>query len=68
MHYHHYYEVIRLAATEQLTVVPVLDDKETTWAASPFDIIATMMADMASVKQPGGIIVLEVSDQELFPG
>jgi acetoin utilization protein AcuB len=64
MHYHHYYEVIRVAATEQLTLVPVLDDKENYLGCITLSRIIALMADMASVKQPGGVIVLEVSDQD----
>lgn len=60
----HYYEVIRVAASEKLTLVPVLDEKGNYLGCITLARIVALMADMASVKQPGGIIVLEVSDHD----
>ncbi len=64
MHYQHYYEVIRVAAIEKLTLVPVLDDKDNYIGCITTSRIIALMAEMASVKQPGGVVVLEVSDQD----
>ncbi|MFO7998620.1 MAG: CBS domain-containing protein [Bacteroidales bacterium] len=60
----HFFDVIRVAATEKLSLVPVLDDKDQYLGCITLDRMAAMMAEIASVKQPGGILVLEVSDQD----
>ena len=60
----HFYDVIRLAAAEKLSVVPVLDDKENYLGCITLDKIAAMMGEIASVRQPGGILVLEVNEHE----
>ncbi len=60
----HFYDVIRLAVAEKLSVVPVLDDRENYLGCITIDKIATMMGEIASVRQPGGILVLEVNEHE----
>lgn len=61
---HHFYEVIRVAASEKLTLVPVLDENEVYLGSITLLRMIATMAETASVKQPGGIIVLEVSDHD----
>ncbi len=64
LHSQHFYEVVRVAATEKLSLVPILDDKGVYLGSITLSRIIAMMAEMASVKQPGGILVLEVSNQD----
>ncbi len=58
----HYYDVIRIAAAEKLSLVPVTDEKGTYLGSITLTRIIAMMARMSSISQPGGIIVLEVID------
>ncbi len=64
----HYYDVIRIAAAENLTLVPVLDEDTVYLGSITLSRIIGMMAEMASVKQPGGVIVLEVNNQDYSLG
>ncbi len=59
----HFYDVIRIMATEQLSLIPVLDQKDHYLGCITIGRLAGLMADISSVKQPGGIIVLEVDNQ-----
>lgn len=60
----HFYDVIRLAASEKLSLVPVLDAKENYLGCITLDKMAAMMGEIASLGQPGGILVLEVNDHD----
>lgn len=63
--YHqHFYDVIRLVATQKLSLVPVLDDKENYLGCITMNRIVEEMANISSVEHPGGIIVLEVNDHD----
>ncbi len=62
IHDQHFYDVIKLAAEENLSVVPVLDQKENYLGCITLFAITKAMAEIASAKQPGGIIILEVTD------
>ncbi len=57
----HFYEVLRLAASEKLSVVPVLNDKNIYVGSISRSGIVRAMAGFTSVQQPGGILILEVS-------
>ncbi len=57
----HFYEVLRLAASEQLSVIPVLNDKNHFIGSITRSGIIRAMAGFTSVQQPGGILILEVS-------
>ncbi len=57
----HFYEVLRLAAPEQLSVIPVLNDKNNYVGSITRSGIIRAMAGFTSVQQPGGILILEVS-------
>lgn len=59
----HFYDVIRIMASEQLSLVPVLDQKNHYLGCITIERLAGLMADISAVKQPGGIIVLEVNNQ-----
>jgi CBS domain-containing protein len=60
----HVYDLIRLAVAEKLSLVPVLDEKEQYLGAVTLDRLAAIVAEVASVKQPGGILVLEVNSHD----
>lgn len=60
----HFYDVIRLATAEKLSLIPVTDEKGIYLGSITLTRIIAMMADMSAVSQPGGIIVLEVSDHD----
>ena len=60
----HFFEVLRMAANENLSVVPVLDTNENYLGTITHWETILSMASYTSVKQPGGILVLEVSSQE----
>jgi acetoin utilization protein AcuB len=59
----HIYDVIRLFYEQQLTVVPVLDVKSNYLGLISINAITEYFATLAAVEQPGGIIVLEVSNK-----
>lgn len=64
----HFYDVIRLASAEKLSLVPVLDDKDHYLGSITLDKMATMMGEISSVRQPGGILVLEVNEHDYSLG
>jgi acetoin utilization protein AcuB len=59
----HIYDVIRLFYEQQLTVVPVLDAKNNYLGVISINAMNEYFAKITSVAQPGGIIVLEISNK-----
>jgi CBS domain-containing protein len=59
----HIYDVIRMFYERQLTVVPVLDVKKNYLGLITINALAEYFALLTSVEQPGGIIVLEISNK-----
>ncbi|HEY9195363.1 MAG TPA: CBS domain-containing protein [Mucilaginibacter sp.] len=59
----HVYDVIRLFYERQLTVVPVLDAKQNYLGLITINAIAAYFAKITSLAEPGGIIVLEISNK-----
>src|SRR5258708_4679429 len=59
----HIYDVIRLFYEQQLTVVPVLDAKKNYIGLISINNMNEYFAKITSVAQPGGIIVLEISNK-----
>ncbi len=57
----HIYDVLRLAAAEKLTIVPVLNEHNHYLGSITLVELIRGMAGFTSVEQPGGILVLEVS-------
>ena len=57
----HIYEVMELASELQLTVVPVLDEDNHYLGSISLTDLLHYFADVSSLKQPGGIIVLEIN-------
>src|ERR1700761_1981137 len=59
----HIYDVIRLFYERQLTVVPVLDAKQNYLGLITINALTDYFAQLTSVDQPGGIIVLEINNK-----
>jgi CBS domain-containing protein len=57
----HIYEVIELASRLNLSIVPVLDDKNHYLGAITNNDLIHYFADFAALKEPGAIIVLDMS-------
>ncbi len=59
--YKHIYDVIRLVSDLKISVVPVLDNDNKYLGCIMLKDIVNEFAEMSAVKNPGGIIVLEMS-------
>nr|WP_121273902.1 CBS domain-containing protein [Pedobacter schmidteae] len=59
----HAYDVIRLLDQLKLSVVPVLDYKKNYIGLVAVNNLLCFAADLFAVKEPGGIIVLEISNR-----
>jgi CBS domain-containing protein len=59
----HIYDVIRIFYEQQLTVVPVLDVKNKYLGLISVNALTEYFAQLTSVAQPGGIIVLEIDNK-----
>ncbi|HZH85993.1 MAG TPA: CBS domain-containing protein [Brumimicrobium sp.] len=60
----HIYEVLNIASIDHLTVVPVLDDEENYLGSIGISSLMQRIAETGSIKEQGGIIVLEMSDSD----
>ncbi len=60
----HIYEVIALAARHKLSVVPVIDDEGHYRGVITYNEIIGGLARIASIDQPGGILILKVLQRE----
>lgn len=60
----HLYEVLNLASADHLTVVPVLDKEENYLGNISVAGLMQRIAATGSIKEAGGIIVLEMSDTD----
>ncbi len=60
----HIFEVIALASKLNLTVVPVLDDKKQYLGLITQTDLLNYFADLLAVKNPGGIIVLDINQND----
>lgn len=59
----HIYDVIRLFYEQRLTIVPVLDAKKNYLGFISINSMNEYFAKLTSVTEPGGIIVLEISNK-----
>src|SRR5476651_1283596 len=59
----HIYDVIRMFYERQLTVVPVLDTKKNYLGLITINSLTQYFAQLTSIEQPGGIIVLEINNK-----
>jgi len=59
----HVYDIIRLLVQLHLSVVPVLDYKKNYLGVISIHSLMDYTSDLFAVKEPGGIIVLEISNR-----
>lgn len=59
----HIYDVIRLFYEQKLSVVPVIEEKNNYLGIISINTMMEYMATLTSVKEPGGIIILEISNR-----
>ncbi|WP_207427156.1 CBS domain-containing protein [Pedobacter sp. SYSU D00535] len=59
----HIYDVIRLFYDKRLSLVPVLDDNKNYLGVISANALLEHFASITAVKEPGGIIVLEISNR-----
>lgn len=64
----HVFEAVKRVSDYHLSVIPILDEKNNYVGAVSNGYLLEVIADMPVVKQPGGVIVLEMSvnDYSLF--
>lgn len=62
--YQHIYDVIELACTEKLTVIPVLSKSNLYIGTILLKELVFHFGDITAVKNPGGIIVLETNEND----
>jgi len=62
--YQHTYDLLKLMSSMNLTLVPVLDDKELYKGCITLKGLVQNMATMAAVQHPGGVIVLEMNQAD----
>ena len=61
----HVYEVMEIASELNLTVIPVLDPEENAYlGAITMNDLMYGFADISALKQPGGILVLEINEHD----
>ncbi|WP_316847568.1 CBS domain-containing protein [Pedobacter psychrodurus] len=60
----HTYDVIRLMSQLKLTVVPVLDQQKNYLGSISINNMVSAVAEQYAVNEPGGIIVLEISNRD----
>lgn len=60
----HAYDVIKTFNEQKLSVLPVLDDKMNYLGVIAINDVVEYMATLTSVTDPGGIIVLEISNRD----
>jgi acetoin utilization protein AcuB len=63
-HYQHTYDIVRLMSAMNLTLIPVLDEKEMYKGCITLRGIIHNLGTMASVQSPGGVIVLEMNQHD----
>mgnify|MGYP000427469053 CR=1 FL=1 len=60
----HIFEVMSLMSENNLSVIPILDSDENYLGASTLPHIMALTTNTTSVKEPGGVIVLEVNQND----
>ncbi len=60
----HVYDVVKLAAEFQLSAVPILDEKQNYAGVVSIYCLVRELANIAAMKEPGGIIVLEMNQHD----
>ena len=60
----HVYDVIKTFNEKRLTLLPVIDEQKTYFGAISISTMVEYMASLTSVKEPGGIIVIEINNRD----
>lgn len=60
----HAYDVVRLMSSLNLTLIPVIDEKEMYTGCVTLKGIVHNLSNMMSVQNPGGVIVLEMNQND----
>jgi CBS domain-containing protein len=60
----HLFEIIKIISEHKLTLVPVLDRKNRYLGSITTQTLTQSMSEIASVDMPGGVIVLELSNND----
>jgi acetoin utilization protein AcuB len=60
----HIYEVIRMFYQHKLTLVPVMTEKNDYLGVISINTMVEYMATLTGVREPGGIIILEISNRD----
>jgi CBS domain-containing protein len=60
----HLYDVLKLVSSLKLTLIPVLDDHEKYLGCVSMQNLVRFMANSFALENPGGIIVLEMSEND----
>lgn len=60
----HVYDMIRIAAEFQLSAIPILSNENKYMGVVSIYSMVRELSHMASVKQPGGIVVLELNQKD----
>ncbi len=60
----HTYDLVKLMASFNLTLIPVLDDKEQYKGCITLKGVIQNLSEMTAVQNPGGVIVLELNQND----
>lgn len=60
----HIYDAIKIFAEQKVTVLPVLDEKLNYLGLISINTMVEYMANITSISQPGGIILLEIGNRD----
>ncbi len=63
-YYQHAYDLMRLMSSMNLTLVPVIDEQEMYKGCITLQGMVQNLSNMASVQNPGGVIVLEMNQHD----
>jgi len=62
--YQHAYEALKLYSILKISLIPVLDERERYMGVIPQQELLTYFADMTDAKDPGSLIILELSQMD----
>jgi acetoin utilization protein AcuB len=60
----HIYDVVRIFAEKRLTLLPVVDEHRNYLGVISINSIVEYIANLTSVKEPGGIVVIEINNRD----
>lgn len=63
-HYQHAYDILRLMSSMNLTLIPVIDEKELYKGCITIRGLIQNLGSMTSVQNPGGVIILELNQND----